>query len=101
MAVSWNPIVEGDNERWREQAACRYRDANLFFPAGSTGAAIAQIEAAKSVCRSCPVADACLQFALETNQEAGIWGGMDEDERRRLRKVWRKNRRPAKQWATA
>ena len=101
MAVSWSPAVDWDNERWREQAACRYTDANLFFPTGSTGAAIDQIEAAKAVCGSCLVADACLQFALETNQEAGIWGGRDEDERRRLRKVWRKNRRPVKQWVTA
>ena len=101
MAVSWNPVPDWDNEHWREQAACRYTDANLFFPTGSTGAAVDQIKAAKNVCGSCPVADACLQFALETNQEAGIWGGTDEDERRRLRKAWRKSRRPANQWVMA
>lgn len=101
MAMSWNPIPEWDNERWREQAACRYTDANLFFPTGSTGVAIDQIKTAKLVCESCPVADACLEFALKTNQEAGIWGGKDEDERRRLRKVWRKTRQPAPQWRTA
>ena len=101
MAVSCNPAVDRDNLRWRAQAACRYTDANLFFPAGSNGAAVHQIEAAKAVCGSCLVADACLQFALETNQEAGIWGGRDEDERRGLRRVWRENRRPAKRWPTA
>lgn len=94
MGVIWNPIVDWDSEHWREQAACQHSDANLFFPAGSTGAAIAQIEVAKAVCGSCPVAAECLKFALETNQEAGIWGGKSEEERRRLRRVWRQDRRP-------
>lgn len=93
MAVSWNPIFDWDGEGWRERAACRHTDADLFFPAGNTGPAVEQIHAAKAVCRSCPVQEACLQFALESNQEAGIWGGRDEDERRRLRKVWRAGRR--------
>jgi len=93
MAVTWNPIFDWDDEGWREQAACRCTDADLFFPAGSTGTAVEQIQAAKAVCRSCPVQDACLQFALESNQEAGIWGGKDEDERRKLRRTWRASRR--------
>ena len=100
MAVSWNPIVDGDNERWR-QAARRYTDANILLQLGSTGAASEQIEAAKIVCRTSPVPDACLQFAPETNQGAGIWGGRDEDRRRRLRRVWRESRRPARQRVTA
>ena len=101
MTLTWNFMSDWDNHGWREQAACRYANADLFFPAGSSGAAIDQIEAAKAVCGSCLVADACLQFALETNQEAGIWGGRDEEQRRRLRKVWRDRRRPARQWVTA
>lgn len=95
MAVTWNPILDWDAEEWRRDAACRQTNAELFFPAGSTGGAVDQIEAAKAVCRSCPVQSACLQFALESNQEAGIWGGKDEDERRKLRRGWRANRRPA------
>ena len=94
MSVVWRPILDWDNEGWRNQAACRDSDAELFFPAGSTGAALGQIHVAKSVCRSCPVRGPCLQFALETNQEAGIWGGTDEDERRRLRRAWRAGRLP-------
>lgn len=93
MAVMWNPIVHWDSESWRDQAACRHTDPDLFFPTGSTGTAIDQIEAAKAVCRSCPVQDPCLQFALETNQEPGVWGGTDEAERRQLRRVWREKRR--------
>jgi len=88
----WTPIFDWDNDGWRDQAACHQTDANLFFPTGSTGDAISQIHAAKAVCNACPVQDPCLRFALETNQEAGIWGGKDEDERRRLRKVWRAGR---------
>lgn len=80
------------DDRWRDEAACRHTDANLFFPAGSTGFAVGQIADAKAVCRGCPVQDACLQYAFETNQESGIWGGTDEDERRKLRKAWRAGR---------
>ena len=90
----WSPMFDWDHEGWRDRAACRSVDAELFFPAGSTGAAITLIQSAKSVCRSCPVQDPCLQFALETNQEAGVWGGKDEDERRKLRKGWRAGHRP-------
>ena len=97
MTAIWSAVFEWDDEGWRDRAACRHTDANLFFPAGSTGSADGQIQAAKAVCRSCPVRDACLRFALETNQDAGVWGGKDEDERRRLRKTWRAGRqRPAR-----
>ena len=92
MTAIWNPVFEWDDNRWRARAACRHTDANLFFPAGSTGSAGDQIDAAKAVCRACPVQGACLQFVFETNQEAGVWGGKDEDERRGLRKRWRAGR---------
>ena len=100
MTAIWDRVFDWDNDRWRDQAACRHPDANLFFPAGSTGLAIDQIQAAKAVCRSCPVQDACLRFAFETNQEAGIWGGKDEDERRRLRRSWRASRQASTRSAT-
>lgn len=96
MAVIWSPVFDWDDERWRDRAACRNSDPNLFFPGGSTGTAIDQIDAAKAVCRSCPVQDACLLFALRTNQEAGVWGGTDEGERHRLRRAWRGKPRLAK-----
>lgn len=81
--------------QWRELAACRDSDPNLFFPVGTTGPAIDQIEEAKAVCRACIVREDCLQFSLHTNQEAGVWGGFAEDERRRLRKRWLAERRRA------
>ena len=67
---------------WRHHAACREVDPELFFPIGNTGPALLQIDEAKTVCRRCPVMDSCLQWALESGQDSGVWGGMSEDERR-------------------
>ena len=92
MSAIWTPAFEWDDDLWRDRAACRHTDATLFFPAGTTGSAVDQIESAKAVCQKCPVQDACLRFAFESNQEAGVWGGKDEDERRKLRKTWRAGR---------
>lgn len=78
---------------WRDGAACRDSEPNLFFPIGSTGPAVDQIESAKEICFDCTVREECLTYALETNQEAGVWGGYAEDERRRLRKRWLAERR--------
>ncbi len=78
---------------WRAVAACRDSEPGLFFPIGTTGPAIDQIDAAKAICGECVVKDACLLYALETNQESGVWGGYAEDERRRLRKRWLADRR--------
>ena len=67
---------------WRHEAACRDEDPELFFPIGTTGPAVLQIQEAKAVCRSCSVVDECLEWAFESGQDAGVWGGMSEDERR-------------------
>jgi WhiB family redox-sensing transcriptional regulator len=85
--------MDGDGNPWRDRAACQSVSADLFFPIGRTGDAIEHIEAAKAVCRTCPVRDACLRFAIETNQEAGVWGGTSEDERDRIRRAWLARRR--------
>lgn len=71
---------------WRHRALCRDEDPELFFPVGTDGLALVQIAEAKTVCRRCPVAAECLAWALETGQDAGVWGGMSEDERRALRR---------------
>jgi WhiB family redox-sensing transcriptional regulator len=78
---------------WRELASCRDSDPDLFFPVGTTGTAADQIEMAVAICVTCTVREECLQYALETNQEAGVWGGFAEDDRRRLRKRWLAERR--------
>jgi len=60
----------------------------LFFPIGTTGQALVQIDQAKAVCETCPVKGPCLQFALATNQDSGIWGGTTEEDRRKLRRAY-------------
>jgi len=72
---------------WRDRAMCRDTDPELFFPIGTTGQALLQIAKAKSVCCQCPVTVECLEFALETNQDTGIWGGNSEEERRQMRRT--------------
>ena len=69
---------------WRDQAACRDADPELFFPDDDIRSARAQVKTAKLICRGCPVSATCLSWALASGQEAGIWGGLTEDERRRL-----------------
>jgi WhiB family redox-sensing transcriptional regulator len=77
-----------ENADWRELAACRDTSPDLFFPVGTTGPAIEQIAEAKAVCRTCDSQSACLEFALVTNQDSGVWGGTSEEERRKLRRAW-------------
>ncbi|MCC6225443.1 MAG: WhiB family transcriptional regulator [Microthrixaceae bacterium] len=76
------------NDEWRAQASCQDTDPDLFFPVGTTGPAIEQIANAKAVCDACPVKEPCLEFALSTNQDSGVWGGTSEEERRKLRRAW-------------
>ena len=71
---------------WRHHAVCQDEDPELFFPIGNTGPALVQIEEAKLVCQRCPVLEPCLQWALESGQDAGVWGGLSEDERRELKR---------------
>lgn len=69
---------------WRRRAACTGEDLELFFPFGSDGPPLTQVEA-KAICARCPVREACLRYAVTTGQGYGIWGGLIEDERRGLR----------------
>ena len=95
MALTWSRSIDWDTDSWREVALCRDTDPDLFFPIGSTGPALDQIDAAKEVCAICPAREPCLEFALATNQESGVWGGTSEDERRKLRRSWLAARRRA------
>lgn len=97
MTLTWNRTFDWDQQEWRDRASCRSIDPELFFPVGSTGVAIDQIDRAKAVCRACDARASCLEFALATNQECGVWGGTSEDERRKLRRQWvASNRRPGR-----
>jgi WhiB family redox-sensing transcriptional regulator len=71
---------------WREAAAClEVQDEVSFFPDKEDLGGIAK---AKAVCATCPVADACLNWAIETNQTEGIWGGCTPKDRRKVRRRW-------------
>jgi WhiB family redox-sensing transcriptional regulator len=84
-----------DDDNWRDYASCRDTNPDLFFPVGTTGPAIEQIAAAKAVCAECEAQKPCLEYALSTNQDSGIWGGTSEEERRKLRRQWLAARRRA------
>ena len=66
---------------WRHRAACLTEDPELFFPIGNSGPALAQ------------VSDICLKWALDTGQDAGVWGGLSEEERRSLKRRTARSRR--------
>jgi WhiB family redox-sensing transcriptional regulator len=84
------PVVDETDTNWREHASCRSCSPDLFFPAGTTGAAQHEIVAAKAVCGVCPVQSQCLRFALRTGQAYGIWGGTTEDERIAIKRLTRR-----------
>ncbi len=86
MALTWIRTHEWDDDDWRTHALCRDTSPKLFFPVGTTGVAVGQIDNAKQICAQCPSTRQCLEFALLTSQENGIWGGLTEDERRQLRR---------------
>jgi len=77
---------------WRDRAACRSYDPELFFPVGTTGPALLQAATAKQVCDVCPVREACLLWAVEAGVDHGVWGGLSEEERRSWKRRKARNR---------
>lgn len=69
---------------WWNMAACLTADPELFFPISSTGAGEAHLAKAKAVCSRCPIRQGCLDYAIDSHQAYGVWGGTSEDERRRM-----------------
>lgn len=88
VALTWIRTHDWDDQQWRRRSACRDSSPDIFFPIGTTGPALEHIDTAKRICSACQVRPECLEFALATNQEAGIWGATTEEERRKLRKDW-------------
>ena len=101
MAVQCVGPTTWNSEEWREFGSCRKLDTNMFFPIGQTGEAEIKIARAKNVCVPCPVRQQCLEFAITTNQEYGVWGGHSEEERRVVRRQWRASRRAAQKATVA
>ena len=95
MALTSSRSLSLASDDWRSVAACQDTDPDLFFPVGTTGPAIEQIANAKAVCNGCDAKEPCLEFALTTNQDSGVWGGTSEEERRKLRRAWLVRQRKA------
>jgi len=88
--VAAHRYVTSDERRWQEQANCLGVDPDLFFP--ERGASTRE---AKAVCRGCEVRGDCLEYALAHGEKFGIWGGLSERERRRVRRQRALERRGA------
>ena len=73
--------LDEEEQEWQERALCAQTDPEAFFPekGGST-------REAKRICAGCEVRSECLEYALEHDERFGIWGGLSERERRRLKK---------------
>lgn len=69
-------LPEGTEPSWRDFAACKDFNPEMFFP--KRGASTRE---ARAICDDCPVKDLCLEYALETRQIAGIWGGCSNRDR--------------------
>ena len=75
-------VVILKTEKWMESAVCASSDPEEWFPEKGVSA-----HKAKRICATCPVIDECLQFALDHDEAAGIWGGTSSRERRRMRRA--------------
>jgi WhiB family redox-sensing transcriptional regulator len=74
------------NVTWRQHAACRGIDPEVFHPVSEEDA-----EEAKAICELCPVRQPCLEHALVRREREGVWGGLTERERRRILRQRRKS----------
>lgn len=66
---------------WMAEGSCRLHPPATFFPSDGVG-----VDRARKICRDCPVANTCLEFALDERIDHGVWGGCSERERRRILK---------------
>ena len=84
------PLMDAsDKMDWQEDAACRKNDNILFFGPDQGESELEKQSRelkAKAVCQTCPVREQCLEFAMETNQKYGIWGGLTDKERASLKR---------------
>jgi WhiB family transcriptional regulator, redox-sensing transcriptional regulator len=86
--IDWRDIDPRDID-WRDMAACRGADTELFFPIGTAGPALRQTDIAKAICHQCEVRVECLDWAMRHGASDGIWGGTTETERRTARQLTR------------
>jgi len=79
--VNVQALVGQIDQEWQSRANCMGVDPELFFPERGSST-----REAKEVCRGCVVQQDCLEFAIANGEKFGIWGGMSERERRRVRR---------------
>lgn len=79
-------VISQMNLSWRQRAACRGVDPDIFYPVSDEEAG-----PAKTICAQCPVREACLEYALANRERDGVWGGATERERRRIVRQRRKS----------
>ena len=79
--MSLDELFGAVEQEWQDQGLCAQTDPEAFFPekGGST-------REAKRICQACAVRDECLEYALEHDERFGIWGGLSDRERRRLKR---------------
>ncbi|HEV2362121.1 MAG TPA: WhiB family transcriptional regulator [Acidimicrobiales bacterium] len=82
MSVELRAILREQERGWQSRANCMGVDPELFFPERGSST-----REAKEVCRGCVVREDCLEYALANSEKFGIWGGMSERERRRVRRM--------------
>ena len=75
---------------WRQYARCLGADPELFYPPSESDDGSAAADEAKAICAICPVREPCLEHAITFREKQGVWGGLDERERRRLVRQRRK-----------
>jgi WhiB family transcriptional regulator, redox-sensing transcriptional regulator len=83
-AVLSGGVMDDNKSVWRDSAACRDADPELFFPLTESGRSLVQISQARQICRVCLVQRACLMWALQHAMDEGIWGGSTGTERRAI-----------------
>ena len=79
------PSCDWRDDSWRDQAACRDKPKDAFFPVDGSPNYAGDLRAARRVCASCPVAEPCLRYALEQGIDHGVWGGLSVRQRREIR----------------
>lgn len=77
--MNGDELVDLPEAQWWDEAACRGLDPAVFYPVSEEEA-----EAAKAVCAMCEVRVRCLEYALESRERDGVWGGASERDRRRI-----------------
>ena len=82
MPVELQALLRREERSWQSRANCMGVDPELFFPERGSST-----REAKEVCRGCVVREDCLEYALANSEKFGIWGGMSERERRRVRRM--------------